>query len=445
MKQEDSHSYHPALIRLQQTPPSPLRRHLLWTLLLLLLFVIAWMAIGRLDIVAVAPGQLVPSERIKIIQPAEAGIVRRILVREGQKVAKGQVLMQMEALEAEADIETLRHKVARERLALRRLQAELQDRPMQALPEDPPADFADAAARCEANRRAHETALAEAHSELRKAKRERAVALQQQQAIAAVLPSYREEEEALAQLAAKGHTGKLQAAEKRRKRIEQEQQLATQRALVSAAEAGIELWQHRIERIAADHRQRLHEEQAQHQTRLLELARQLKKLRNRREHLVLRAPQDGIIKDLATHTDGTVVQPGTILATLVPEGDDLEAEVWISNADIGFVHPGQTVQLKLAAYPFQRYGILPATLVQVSADARRSAEDGTPAAITDREPARYRALARLHSQQLASGGTRHALAPGMQLQAEIMLGSRSIADYLLSPVQAAWQEAGRER
>ena len=82
----------------------------------------------------------------------------------------------------------------------------------------------------------------------------------------------------------------------------------------------------------------------------------MEKQQHRRELLELKAPQDGVIKDLATHTSGTVVQPGTVLASLVPQDEKLKAEVWVSNEDIGFVRPSQAVKLKFAAYTFQKYG-----------------------------------------------------------------------------------------
>lgn len=442
---EEWDHYRPALIRLQRNPPSPLGRRLLWVSILLLVFVMVWAVLGKLDVVAVAPGQLVPNGRLKIIQPAEAGIVREILVHEGQQVSRGQVLMRMEALEAEADLDILHQEIVRVRMALRCIAAQLEGRPMKAGPGDPEDLFSEVAARCDANREAQAAALAEARSELLKAKQERIVAQQQKRAIVTLLPTYKEEEQALARLAAKGHSAKLQALEKRRKRIEQEQELAVQRQLVSSAEASIKLWEQRIESLIADYRQQLHEERARSQTRLLELSGRLKKLRNRHRHLVLRAPEDGTVKDLATHTNGTVVQPGTILATLVPQGGELEAEVWIANTDVGFVRSGLPVQLKLATYPFQKYGMLQGTVVWVSADAKAPSDTGFESVDLVNGSYRYRALVRLDRQALESGGAKYPLAPGMQVQAEIVLGSRSVADYLLSPVQAAWREAGRER
>ena len=90
---------------------------------------------------------------------------------------------------------------------------------------------------------------------------------------------------------------------------------------------------------------------------------------HKQDLLELKAPQAGVVKDLATHTTGTVVQPGTVLLTLVPQDEILRAEVWVSNEDIGFVRQGQPVKLKFAAFPFQKYGMVDGTVEHVSADA----------------------------------------------------------------------------
>jgi HlyD family secretion protein len=183
----------------------------------------------------------------------------------------------------------------------------------------------------------------------------------------------------------------------------------------------------------------------------LERARQeLAKQDHRQGLLELRAPQDGMVKDLATHTVGTVAPPGTILMTLVPKGDTLVAEVWVGNQDVGFVRAGQDVKLKLAAFQFQKYGMIEGVVRQMSADATEAPSANTRSDTLggrDRPmgPLAYRALVELKSQVLEADGARHALAPGMQVSSEINLGTRSILEYVLSPVQKAWHEAGRER
>ena len=159
----------------------------------------------------------------------------------------------------------------------------------------------------------------------------------------------------------------------------------------------------------------------------------------------LRAPHEGIVKELATHTVGTVVQPGTVLATLVPQQAPLKVEVWVSNEDVGFVRSGQPVKLKFAAYPFQKYGMAHGELKWVNADAQT--EDPSRATAPDgaTPPPRYKATVALYDTALVRDARRYELTAGMQTQAEILLGQRTVLQYLLSPVQRAWHEAGRER
>ncbi|MGH8623036.1 MAG: HlyD family efflux transporter periplasmic adaptor subunit, partial [Burkholderiales bacterium] len=138
------------------------------------------------------------------------------------------------------------------------------------------------------------------------------------------------------------------------------------------------------------------------------------------------------------------VAPGTILLTLVPQDEPLVAEVWVSNIDAGFVLAEQKARVKLVAYPFQKYGMLDGVVKQVSADAQEKSESSNPA-IKSVQEAAYRALISLGSGHLKSQGRQLRLVPGMQVSAEIHLGTRSVLEYLLSPVQKVAHEAGRER
>jgi hemolysin D len=136
--------------------------------------------------------------------------------------------------------------------------------------------------------------------------------------------------------------------------------------------------------------------------------------------------------------------------TLVPGGWRLVAEVWVGNDDIGFVHEGQPVKLKLAPFQFQKYGMVQGTVARVSADATEAPSPNTRSdALTGRDrpmgPLAYRMVVALKDQALEADGARYPLAPGMQVGAEIHLGTRSILEYLLSPVQRAFHEAGQER
>ncbi len=162
----------------------------------------------------------------------------------------------------------------------------------------------------------------------------------------------------------------------------------------------------------------------------------------RQAMLELRAPQAGIVKDLATTTIGAVVAPGTVLLTIVPKDEPLMAEVRIGHDDIGFVEPGQAVKLKLAAYPFQKYGMLEGTVKTIAADvSSANAADARPAP-TDLG---FKAIVALNTQQLTARGQPFVLNPGMHVVAEIRQGERTVMEYLLSPVTATVTQAGRER
>ncbi|MCL2345075.1 MAG: HlyD family type I secretion periplasmic adaptor subunit [Desulfobulbus sp.] len=442
----DYRAFYPPLISLQQRAPHPQGRRVLWALFALLVFLLAWALLGRLDIVAVADGKLVPASYLKIVQPSEAGIVKAILVREGDKVRAGQVLMRMDTLITEADLESITTEETRKRLALARIDAELSGQPFHPEIEAPAALIRETSAQYQANRDALAAALAEERSRLGKAKQELAAARQQKTRLVAVLPYYQDQDNAYQKLVKAGFAGVLLGGDKRRERIEKEQELATQEHLIASAQAGIEQSEKKLRQIEADYRRQLHAERHEEQSQLDKLDKELEKMQHRRELMELKAPQDGIIKDLATHTAGTVVQPGTVLASLVPQDEPLRVEVWVSNEDIGFVRPGQPVKLKFAAYPFQKYGMGHGVVDYVSADAQSEEEVRDSGSQAGRQrPLRYKALVAMDASALEMEQIRYPLSVGMQTTAEILLGDRTVAEYLLSPVQKAWHEAGRER
>ncbi|MGQ0546512.1 MAG: HlyD family type I secretion periplasmic adaptor subunit [Betaproteobacteria bacterium] len=445
-----SSDFAPALLRIQEKPPAPLAGWTLRILLGLLICLFLWAVLGRLDIVAVADGKLVPSGYLKIVQPAEQGIVKEILVREGEQVKAGQVLARMDAALTSADVGSIRTEFEHRRLALRRIDAQLAGRTLAAEKGDPPALYARIAAQHRANVRAYQNALAQEKSLLEKARHDLAAARQTRAKLEQVLPHYREQEQAFDKLAKDGFAGRIIATDKRRERIEKEQDLRTQEFIIRANEALIAQSEQKLEQITADYRRSLESERVEVATQLDKAAQELARHQHRQGLLELRAPADGTVKDLATHTAGTVAAPGTILMTLVPNDETLIAEVWVGNQDVGFVRPGQDVKIKLAPFQFQKYGMVEGAVDQVSADATEAPSANTRSdALSGRDrpmgPLAFRTLVKLKAQHLDAGEQRYKLAPGMQVAAEIHLGTRSVLEYVLSPVQKAFHEAGRER
>ncbi|MDD5058566.1 MAG: HlyD family efflux transporter periplasmic adaptor subunit [Sideroxydans sp.] len=251
--------------------------------------------------------------------------------------------------------------------------------------------------------------------------------------------------------ASTGYPSKLAATDKEREHTEKEQDLKTQNYIIASAQATLTASGSKLEQITADYRQKLQSERADNSDKLDKTQAEVTKQQYRNGLLELKAQQDGIIKDLATHTIGTVISPGTILMTLVPKDEILKAEVWVSNEDVGFIHLGEPAKIKFASYQFQKYGMVAGQVANLSADASDNSQQGAGQTSPPNnkspngQPFAYRALIDLKAQELVVNGVRHALSPGMQVTAEIHLGTRTILEYLLSPVMGAFQEAGRER
>lgn len=440
----------PLLLRMRDAPPPPLAGWMLRLVVTLLACVAAWGMFGRLDIVAVADGKLVPASYLKILQPAEQGIVKEILVREGERVKAGQVLIRMDNVVSDADVTSLRTDLHQKRISLERIDAQLAGRAMARAAQQPEDVYARIAAQQAANVRAQENAIAQERSVLEKARSDLAAAEQTRTKLEQVLPHYMEQERAFEKLAKDGFAGRLLATDKTRERIEREQDLNTQRHVIRSTLAVIAQSEKRLVQIDADYRRVLQAERVEIATQVDRLGQELAKHEHRQKLLELRAPAGGIVKDLATHTAGTVAGPGTVLMTLVPQDEKLVAEVWVGNQDVGFVASGQTVKVKLVPYQFQKYGMIEGKVVRVSADATEAPSANTRSdALSGRDrpmgPLAYRALVELVSQELNAQGNRHALSPGMQVAAEIHLGTRTVMEYLMSPVRKAFHEAARER
>ena len=438
----------PAILRAQEEAPSPLPRMVLYVVAALFLAMLAWALVGKLDIIAVAQGKLIPAGYVKIVQPAESGVVKEILVREGQEVKAGEVLMRMDTQVSDADVETVGTDLYLRELQLRRIEAELRGVPFLFQKGDRPELFSQVAAQYRANREAYQGQLEGERSALTKAQQDLNSAIEMESRLRQTLPIYQEQEAAHEQLVKDGFISKLASRDKTRERIEKEQELKAQTHQVASLRASIDQSTKRLAQIGSNYRQQLQAERAQANGSRMQLEQEGAKQAYRRGLLELKAPHDGMVKDLATHTPGTVVSPGTILMTVVPHNDPVKAEVWITNVDAGFVHKGQAVKLKLAAYPFQKYGMVKGKVEHVSPDAaelpdvrERDRKDTQEHVMP---PSGFRTLIVLDQPYLERDGRQFEASAGMLVSAEIHLGERTVMEYLLSPVSKTLQEAGRE-
>jgi|SRR5882724_136105 len=433
----DEAAFLPAALSLQETPAHPAPRRAAIAVCALFVFALAWSVFGQVDIVAVAPGRIVVSERTKTLQPLEAGVVKRVLVKDGDSVQAGQVLVELDATNASADQASAQDQLnaaASEERRTTALLAAMRTGKQPVLPADKEARASDQS-QLQAEWQDVTAKLAKFGAELA---RRRAEIVTVQETIAkleATLPIAKQREADFKSLTDQGFMGVHAGQDRRRERIEQERDLATQRARLTEADAALNESENNRAAYQAETQRGLSERQAQAMLKRQQFTQERSKTEQRNRLTQLTAPVAGTVQQVAVHTEGGVVTPAQVLMVIVPKDAQVTAEVVVDNKDIGFVNAGQIAAIKLETFPFTRYGTVEATVSSVTADAVSDDKKGSIFPAT---------LAFRHNSINVDGKQIH-LSPGMNVTAEIKTGKRRVIDYLLSPVQTAVSESMGER
>jgi hemolysin D len=451
----DEHEFLPAALEIMEKPPSPGLRILMLSLCSLFAIALAWSFLGKVDVVAVATGKTLPAANVKLIQPIEIGAVRAIHVRNGQRVKKGDLLIELDptisgAEEAQATQGLLSARIAEARNAA--LLAHLAGRPalFRAPAGTPPAIAAtqerlirSSVAEYEAERSGLVQSRAERSAEL-------GGSLAEIAKLRETLPLVEQQLEARRALAAQGNFSKLRLLEYEQLRVEHLRNIDVQESAASKSRAAIANIDAQMRRLRETFGKTAATELATAEGETSLRGAEVRKSERRRLYQQIRSPVDGVVQQLAVHTVGGVVQPAQALMVIVPEGADVEVEAQVLNRDIGFVREGQQVRVKLEAYPFTDYGLIEGRIVTISRDAIQ--QDRPPAGAPDegqQAPSApglvYTARIRLERNWIEAGGRRQPIGPGLAVQAEIKTGERRIIRYLLSPISQTVVEAGRER
>jgi hemolysin D len=438
----------PGLLSIQESPPARLPRAVMYTVGVLFVILLLWAFFGKLDIIASAEGRLVPETYIKIVQPSDAGIVQEILVREGEQVQQGQVLMRMDTQLARAEEKTIAGDLALRSLQLRRIDAELASKALVKRRDDPDDMFHQIESQYQERRASYMDALGQAREALSKSQHEYDSAKEVLSKLQQITPILKQQADSYADMGKDGYVPQMTVLDKQRDYLEKSQDLRAQQATVAGLAAAVNQAKKQLDQITSKYRSELQNERVEAEGQHRKLEQDWLKQAHKSELLELKAPQSGIVKDIATHTIGTVVSPGTVLLSIVPEDEPLVAEIMIKNDDIGFVYPHQQVKVKLASYPFAKYGMLDGEVTRIQADSDSDTQSQTRDQSKNKPPSApsvYKAIVLLSSQVLESEGKQLKLVPGMQVVAEINQGSRTVMQYLLSPVSKTLDESGHER
>jgi hemolysin D len=460
-RRQDELAFLPAALEIVETPPSPIGRIIAFTIIAAFSAALAWACIGTVDIVAVAPGKIIPSGRTKTIQPFETGVVRAIHVRDGQNVRAGDVLLELDPTMSGAELGHLKSDLVAAQLDAARLRAAL------AGENDPLAEFKppqDASTELiQMHRRFLLSQTAEQNAKISAIERqvaqkeaERATIKASIEKLQATITPLKERVAIREHLFNRELGSKLLYLSELQDLVGQQQEILVQQSRYSETDAAIAALVETRSKTVAEYERGLFDDLTKAEQKATGLAQDVIKAEQRISLQKLTAPVDGMVQQLAIHTIGGVVTPAQALMLIVPAESRLEIEAMISNRDIGFVEVGQDAAIKVDTFNFTRYGLLYGKVLTVSRDAitrekpqERLVDKPQGAETSSSEPKGqeliYAARVSLDRTQMDVEDKRVNLSPGMALTIEIKTGSRSIISYLLSPLIRYKHESLRER
>ncbi|WP_200875782.1 HlyD family type I secretion periplasmic adaptor subunit [Lysobacter antibioticus] len=437
-RSRDEYEFQPGFLEIVERPPVPWSRRTAAALIFVFLAALLWAILGHLDIQADAVGRLLVPSNSKVVQAIEAGEISAIHVRDGVRVKAGDLLISLNSVGANAELSELRSQLNFKLLERARLQALLTDDPVGGFvpPEGVPSE---------------EVARAKEH--LLSVTRERManlVALQDEMginragqhargtdiaALRKLAKNIQDRLGAYRALAERKLLSNVELQQQERERLEIERSIAQQQAELGVLKAQHESMVGQRNSYLAKTAKEYHDSLSAVEIEISGLSQQLVRANEKLRLRSLRATVEGVVQQLAVHTLGGAIQPGEQLMVIVPSERGLQAEVMVLNGDVGFVRPGQAVELKIDSYPYTRYGTIPGKIIHVSRDSVKDERLGLVF------PARVE-LQRFH---MSSEDKSLSLQAGMSVVAEIRTGERRVIDYLLSPLREYGSEALRER
>lgn len=423
----------PAALEIEQTPPSPAGRAIVWLILIVFVSAIVWASLGQVDIVAVAQGRIIPSGHSKTVQPLEIGTVTAIHVTEGQRVETGEMLIELDPTSVEADVDRLsdeRDMAGREIERYRQLAVWLTAETIPVATEKIIGDTL-----LHRQWREYSDRQAVLARERDRQEAERRSAQRQVDKLAAVLPIVTGRAKDQKGLAKQKLLPAQQYLETEQTRLETFHDLRAHEDRVAELDAAVAELDARIVYTKSEfHRQVVERlDEAEHRQAAAE--QELIKANTRSRAKTITSPVDGVVQQLAIHNTGAVVTPAQELMVIVPQGEAFEVEAVLENKDIGFVEVGQQAEIKIDTFPFTKYGTIDGEIVGLSNDAVADEQKGLI----------YKMRVLMTRSTIEVNGRAVTLSPGMTVTVESKTGTRRLIEFFLSPLLRYATESARER
>ncbi|WP_277588251.1 HlyD family type I secretion periplasmic adaptor subunit [Pseudomonas chlororaphis] len=433
----------PAALALQEQPVHPAPRYILFAIMLFAALALLWACLGEIDVVATATGKVVASGRSKTIQPSEVAVVKAIYVYDGEQVKAGDVLVDLDASATGADVKRLSSDLLAAEVDSARAGAMLEVIETHKEPGSLTGKIVNADP---LQQLAAERWLQGQYLELRSALDQVDAEIDQRSAeilsatvtvgsLQKTLPISRRLAEDYKLLLEQQYVPRHAYLEKQQALLDLERDMAVQQARVIELQATKKEAQRRREGIFAETRRAMLDLQQQSEQKVASLTQEVKKAEQRDHLMHLTTPVDGTVQQLTIHTVGGVVTAAQPLMVIVPKDQPVEVEAMLENKDIGFVRPGQEVEIKVETFTFTKYGVVDGTVISISNDAIEDEKRGLL----------YSTRIRLKENSIRVGDKHIFLSPGMAVRAEVKTDRHKVIDYFLSPLKRYADESFKER
>ncbi|WP_122402110.1 HlyD family type I secretion periplasmic adaptor subunit [Bradyrhizobium vignae] len=433
--------FQPDAAEIEQRNPPRLARMTLYCVVALIAAAVIWASVSQVDMIVTAQGKLITTHPNLVVQPLETSVIRDIRVRAGDTVNRGDLLATLDPTFSQADLDQLQNRVAAFDASTDRLRAELDG--VEYVAEDPANAeqalqrkvFLQRKAAYDVQIQNYDAQIASAEANLKTAQDEQLVLSQR-------LDNMRSIEAMRSALMAKEVGSKLNFLLSRDARLEVESNLARVRGSIVDNTHRLDKARADQQVFAAEFRRAAYQELVEALPKRNSAAEELKKAELRRKLIVLHAPADAVVLEVANRTVGSVLREAETLFVLVPRDETLQAEVNVEGKDIGQVAVGQSVRIKFEAFPFQKYGTATGEVRVISQDSF-SPDPKVEGARRASSPY-YRVLVDLRDTHLRLPPEHLQLIPGMAVTAEMKVGKRTVISYFLYPLLRGLDESIRE-
>ncbi|MEM6781077.1 MAG: HlyD family type I secretion periplasmic adaptor subunit [Pseudomonadota bacterium] len=399
---------------------------------------ILWASFAKLDEVTRGDGKVIPSSEIQKIASLEGGIVDEILIKRGDEVEAGQILVRLSDIAAASDLGSNEQRYLGLLATVTRLQAEVEgkipefpDEVMQGVPQSVTEEMN--AFRANQDKIANQTSIMEQQKSQRQ--QELNELRVRSSGLSAELQLIRDEKSMVEPLVQRGSAPQQELLQLDQRIKQKQTELSGVNAGIPRARAAIAEADARIEEVNATARAQAQTELSAKTIEMNAIKEGLGGLQDRKDRTEIKSPVNGYIKDVKVYTQGGVVQPGQDFIEIVPKDDQLLVEARINPKDIAWLYPDQPAVVKITAYDFSIYGGLDGKLIEISPDA-----------ITDENgDSFYLVRVQTDNNALERRGEVLPIIPGMVASVDILTGEKTVMEYMLKPFVKTLDNAMNER